>query len=196
MKSSIVYSCQTIPAESSPLASALGLIQSSDQLRSGYGALDIGRISSTWLPASYLPLGGFDEAKYLESAEIQKTLQKIIYRLCSLALTCRSDVIEGQPPLAIAHLDQLLSLGFEDMDLGREDRDARTGSSIYSAMGPKNGAKKNGARLMEQYLLKIYEMLKTAHRMTVTMKPGELERPFNHTVVYLNANTIVRCIEQ
>lgn len=153
-------------------------MQSLDQLRSGYGDVDIRRFSSACLPASYLPLGGLDEVIYLGSAEIQKTLQRIIYRLCSLALTHRNNIIAGQPRLVIAHLDQLLSLGFEDIESGREDRDAGASSPTSSALGPEDGTS-----LMEQYLLKIYEMLRRAQGMTLTKKPSEWEGPLNHIVV-------------
>ena len=86
---------QTMSAESGPLASAIELMQSSGQLRSEYSGINTSRTSSTWLPAYYLPLGGLDDVIYVGSAEIQNALQRIIYRLCSLALTCRSDIIAG-----------------------------------------------------------------------------------------------------
>jgi hypothetical protein len=162
-------------AQSSPFASALGLMQSSDQLRSGYGDVDISRFFSTRLPASYLPLGSFDEVIYLGCTEIQKALQSIIYRLCWLALTRRSDVIAGQPRPVIANLYQLLWLGFEDMNLGKEDHDVMKRGLIYSAM-----SREDGTSLMEQHLWKIYEMLRTAHELAVIKKPGEWGGILNH----------------
>jgi hypothetical protein len=169
---------QPMSAESSPLASALGLMQSSDQLRSEYGGTNTNGISSTWLPAYYLPLGGLNEVIYFRRAEIQNALQRIIYRLCSLALTHRSDIIAGQSSPVIGYLDQLLSLGSEDMSSAGEDRDLRTRDPIYLAMG-----RGDGASLMEQYLWKIYEMLRAAHGLILNKMPGEWEGFSNYTLL-------------
>jgi hypothetical protein len=155
-------------AQSSPFASALGLMQSSDQLRSLFGDVDISWISSTWPPVSYLPLSGFDDSIFLRRIKIQKSLQKIVYKLCSLALACREDIIFAQPRPIIAQLDQILSLGFEDMNSWPEFPQTSTATPLYFNMG-----REDGNSVMEQYLFKIYEVLRKVEGLTINRTPGE-----------------------
>jgi len=72
------------------------------------------------------------------------------------------------------------------MNSGGEDRDLRTRDPIYLAMG-----RENVASLIEQYLWKIYEILRAVHRLILTKEPGEWEGFSNHTVLV----SILICFE-
>jgi hypothetical protein len=123
---------------------------------------------------SYLPLRGFDDCTSIGAAKhlMDLELQKIVYRLATLALSSREGIVSGESQPIVNCVDQILALGIKDTN--PPELNPRRGKSSLIVTRRRLGSVDE---IMEQYLLKICHELKNAQKLMIIKDAGECKGP-------------------
>jgi hypothetical protein len=126
-------------------------------------------VSSWWSPRSYLPLHGLDDSRFYGTARDEEPLQRIISRLCALALPSREDIISGEPHPAVSDIDSILALG------SKESYSPAVSSQGSQRTLPVSTAASNYERfIMDPFLLKMDELSSKAEGLNFKKnRPGK-----------------------